>query len=225
MSKKSRDLSHLVATFHNISYVEGIRELRESHDFLVERAQAALSTVSGEIPLWGINLKRTTVTLGDSIRPKYITKCTEKLGEVINMVATLERLIAALEWYANQPGYRDLIVKECHPSTSSTRGSNDLMLAKESGDILVRCEICDVVSDVASQNGKETQDLKNLGCHQAVPIDGVDRFICTSSTFAEALSSSKRKWKDKQYRYKEIRLGGAGETVLLKLAPPPSDGT
>ena len=77
-------------------------------------------------------------------------------------------------------------VKECHPSTSSAKGSNDLMLEDTIGVVVVRCEVCDVASDSAGSNGKERKDVASLGCADGVPDDGVRRFLCTSPEFARA---------------------------------------
>jgi hypothetical protein len=215
-------MKHLVTTFSNVSLAEACRELRNAHDYLVDCTRAALSEIPTSGPLWGIRMKRLHVDLTRPGRPGMVRKDTERLGEVINMVATLERLVAAIVWFQAQPRYEDLRVSECHPSTSSAKGSNDLMLAAEDGQIVVRCEVCDVASRSAGQNGKESKDLKSLGCAEGVPDDGVRRFICTSPEFAGALQSTNRKSGKWPHRYRGISLGDAGDTVLLEIVPGPA---
>ena len=133
------------------------------------------------------------------------------------MAATMERLLDALKWFRNHPDYRSLRVRECHPSTSDDSSGNDIVLESADGIAKVRCEVCDVVSKNAAQNRKEKKDIRNLGCETGVPSDGVSRYIATSPEFAEALSSLRRKWNQKPYRYKSICAGADCDTTLLRL--------
>jgi len=164
-------------------------------------------------------MKRMHVGLEADARPAAVRKDAERFGEVVNIVATLERLVAALGWFERHPEFSSLRVKECHPSTSSAKGSNDLMLEDATGAVVVRCEVCDVASDSAGSNGKERKDIASLGCTDGVPTDGVRRFLCTSSEFARAIQSPKRKWADRLYRYREFPVGDATDTVLVELIP------
>lgn len=91
------------------------------------------------------------------------------------------------------------------------------MLVDGTAVVKVRCEVCDVASSNAGQNKKEKNDLKILGCAEIVPVDGVDRFTATSSEFAAALTSPKRKWSMLHYRYDPIHTGSPQKTVMLKL--------
>lgn len=209
--------NHLVHTLSDISLPEAVRELREAHEFLVHKAEAMFAVMPTAGPLWGIETKRMYVDLASGPRPAAVRKDRERFGEVVNMVATLERLIPALEWFDRQAIYRDLRVAECHPSTSSAKGGNDLVLSRIGGRVIVRCEVCDVASASAGQNGKEPKDLKSLGCAASVPADGVQRFICTSPEFARAITNPKRRWKQKTYRYRSIPVGDEGSTVLLEV--------
>lgn len=133
------------------------------------------------------------------------------------MVATVERLIAALNWFEQQSECRDLRVKQCHPSTSSAKESNDLMLEDDIGRNVVLCEVCDVASSSAGQNGKERNEIKRLGCTNGVPADCVRRFICTSPEFARAIQSVKRQWGQRQHRYREYEVGDESHTIMLEL--------
>ena len=130
------------------------------------------------------------------------------------MAATLERMLDALAWFQRQPFSREYLVLECHPSTSTSEAANDLILGPDPGHRLVLCEVTDVVSTSASQNRKESKDLRALGCGTDVPQDGVRRFICTSREFGEALTSPNRHWDRVPYRYKRHSVGAS---LLLEL--------
>lgn len=216
-------MKHLVTTFADLALSDARRQLMEAHDFLVSSCLDALAAIPKSGPLWGIQMKRMHVKLNTAARPAVVCKDAERFGEVVNMVATLERLVAALGWFEQQPEFRGLRVKECHPSTSSAKGSNDLMLEDGTGNVLVRCEVCDVASSSAGQNGKERKDILSLGCAQGVPCDGVRRFICTSPEFARAIQSAKRKWAERRHRYREFILGDAGGTVLVEIVSAAGD--
>jgi len=210
-------MKHLVTTFADLPLPDARRQLIEAHDFLVARCLDALAAIPKTGPLWGIQMKRLRVDLQTTGRPAIVCKDAERFGEVVNMVATLERLIAALGWFEQQPECHGLRVKECHPSTSSAKGSNDLMLEDDKGRVAMRCEVCDVASSSAGQNGKERKDIESLGCTNSVPADGVRRFICTSPEFARAIQSGKRQWEQRQHRYREFAVGDQGNTVLVEL--------
>ncbi|MBA3312708.1 MAG: hypothetical protein M3552_11830 [Planctomycetota bacterium] len=213
----SSRMNHLVQTLSDISLPEAVRELREAHEFLVLKAEVMFDVMPKAGPLWGIETKRMYVDLASDPRPAAVRKNRERFGEVVNIVATLERLIPALEWFDRQSIYRDYRVAECHPSTSSAKDGNDLVLSELGGQVVVRCEVCDVASGSAGQNGKEAKDLRSLGCAASVPADGVRRFICTSPEFARAIASPKRLWSKKSYRYRSIPVGDEGSTVLLEV--------
>jgi hypothetical protein len=213
-------MKHLVATFADLALPQARLQLTEAHDFLVARCLDSLTAAPQAGPLWGIQMKRKDVSLKGAARPAAVCKDSERFGEVVNMVATLERLVAALGWFEQHPAFTGLKVKECHPSTSSAQGSNDLMLEDASGAVLVRCEVCDVASNSAGSNGKERKDIAGLGCANGVPSDGVRRFLCTSPEFARALQSPKRKWAHCLYRYRGFAAADGSGTVLLEVVSP-----
>lgn len=208
-------MPHLINSFGGKAIKDGLSDLRATHDFLVDRAKLSIKKFESISSPWGINAKRISVSLQCEKRPALIGKDEEKLSEVINMVATTERLIDVLEWFGRKENFS---IHECHPSTSDNDGGNDLVL-KIGGKIAVRCEVCDVISTNAGSNGKEKKDLRNLGCGENVLDDGVERYICTSNEFAVALTSDKRNWQSKNYRYSSIPVGVA-DTVLLLLVRP-----
>jgi len=210
-------MPHLIEPFTNASFEDAVADLRAANSFIVGRAKEAMIAADVNVAMWGISLKRTPVDLTGNSRPRLIGKPTEKLSEVINITATVERLIAAIEWFSHDcPSCK---IHECHPSTSDETNRNDLVLIDDKGMVVVRCEVCDVASSSAGSNGKEKKDIRNLGCNVAVPEDNVRRYICTSPEFAIALTSEKRKWATIPYRYEQTCVGDDADCRLLLIRP------
>ena len=210
-------MKHLVLPLRNVSYETALNQLQSVRAFLAVRGRQASVALTIERDPWGIAAKRQTVDLRDRNRPDLIGKDSERLVEVINMVATLERLIDAICWFRDLPDSGAYTISECHPSTSCGQQANDLVLVDRELRISSRCEVTDVAGDSAGQNGKEKRDLKGLGCETIVPDDSVRRFICTSAEFANALCSHARKWNLRHYRY--LPHPTTTDTTLLELTP------
>lgn len=207
-------MAHLVEVIRHVSFEQAIIQLQLTHDALVQHAIMAQRSITVEQSSWGIETKRLSVDLPQGTH--LIGKSSEKFVELINIIATTERTISALYWLADN--YPTTEVKECHASTSDDKNGNDIVLVdKYSGQLKVRCEVTDVASTSAGQNGKEKKDLKTLGCETEVPEDGIDRFIATSHEFAMALTSIKRKWNLLHYRYQIYESTRADHTTLLKI--------
>ena len=213
-------MAHLIKSYSDVTYTALAGRLADAHRFLVAQAEHSLRSLESNPERWGTLLKRSRVNLDLPDAPEAIDKPSERLVEVINMTATLERLLDGLGWFATQPAFALLKVIECHPSTSSSTAGNDLVLGPDARSITVRCEVTDVASSSAGQNGKEKKDLASLGCSTSVPSDGVRRFVCTSAEFARALTSSIRKWQRCHYRYHVFDVGPS-DTRLLEIVPPP----
>lgn len=212
----------MVAPLLDLPLADTRHRLVEAHDFLVACSMRALATLPQAGPSWGVQMKRLSVDLTPApSRPAAICKGAERMGEVVNMVATLERLVAAIWWFERQPEFEALRVKECHPTTSSSTESNDLVLVDAMSRVVVRCEVCDVASSSAGSNGKEQKDIASLGCANGIPTDGVRRFLCTSPEFALAIQSQRRKWAKRLHRYREFPVGDHTATVLVELVAPP----
>ena len=94
------------------------------------------------------------------------------------------------------------------------------MLEGSGQQVVVRCGVCDIVSQRAGSNGKEQKDLESLGCADGIPADGVRRFICTSPEFAQAIASPDRKWEERHYRYRRFAGGDEAGTELLEIVAP-----
>jgi hypothetical protein len=210
-------MHHLVAPITDTPIPDAIALLAAAHDYLVGRAAEASSALA-TVPRhrWGIQAKRTSVEFGGN-RPELVTKASERFAEVLNIVATLERLIDALRWFQDQPAFSGLAVRECHPSTSHTPGGNDLVLADATGAVRVRCEVSDVVARNAQQNSKERIDLAALGIQGQYPDDGVSRFLIVSSEFCHALDSPRRAWHRLPYRYMRHMADFDHATTLLQV--------
>jgi hypothetical protein len=208
-------MAHIIETIENLPTKIALEKLREAHSFISKKVIAAQSLIGTDSANWGIKTKRMFVDLSKG--PDLVGKSTEKFVELINILATTERTIEALEWLTKN--YPSHVVQECHASTSDYKGGNDIVLTDQNGFVKVRCEVCDVASRNAGQNKKEKNDLKILGCAEVVPNDGTDRFIATSSEFARALTSTKRKWSALHYHYDPIDSGLPQNTVMLRVTP------
>ena len=210
-------MPHLVKSFCDKQYEEALSMLESAHHYLVEHAKKSLKSVANEPGQWGIQIKRTVVKLNGTEKPELIDKSEEKFVEIINLTATIERLISVIRWFSEQAKYEGLRIKQCHPSTSDEKDGNDLVLADEDDNIRVRCEVSDVASSNVSSNSKEKKDIKSLFGVEDITEDNIDRFICTAPEFAGALTNSKRKWDLLDYRYETVSLGDAADTRLLKI--------
>jgi hypothetical protein len=216
-------MPHVVEPFTNASFCYALQRLRAAHSYLVSRAKEAINAADFAESSWGTSVKRSPVRLNVGDVPPLIGKSEERLGEVINIAATVERLIDAIGWFAAQPQCEGYKILECHPSTSDEADGNDLVIIDPTGKIAIRCEVCDVASTNAGSNNKETKDIRNLGCDEAVPDDDVARYVCTASEFANALASPKRKWGSKPYRYELIETGTRAGTCMLLIKSADED--
>ena len=216
-------MPHVVEPFKNASFGDALQSLRAAQRYLVSRAKVAINASDFDESRWGTSVKRSLVRLNVGEVPPLIGKSEEKLGEVINIAATVERLIDAIDWFAVQPHSEGYSILVCHPSTSDEAGGDDLVIVDSKGEIAIRCEVCDVASSSAGSNNKETKDIRNLGCDEAVPDDGVPRYICTAPEFANALASAKRKWGSKPYRYRLTETGSTAGTCMLLIVPAGQD--
>jgi hypothetical protein len=216
-------MPHLVRPFRDESLQGAVRRLHSVHAHLTNCAGRATPPPGAEN--WGSRFKRVRVILDTPERPPDIEKTDEALSEVINMTATLERLIAVLEWFTRDRKFAGSRVSECHPSTSDSEDGNDLVLTDHGGNVIARVEVCDVVSSSSDGNSKEPSSLNKLGCQTHVPSDGVARFLVTSPEFGSYIGNDKRKWRRKHYRYESHLAGDHANTVILAICnqtPSPS---
>ena len=207
-------MAHLIPEIRGVSLEDAIESVTQSHREIVASAREAVLELDQHESTWGIEAKRLLVKFPSDAEELGLGKEEERFAEVMNMAATIERLLDALRWFQNHRDYGSLRVRECHPTTSNDSSGNDIVLESADGIVKVRCEVCDVVSKLPK---KEAKDIKNLGCEDGVPSDGVSRYIATSPEFAQALASRARKWNQKPYRYKSICAGAGCDTKLLML--------
>ena len=120
----------------------------------------------------------------------------QKLIEVINQAATMERLMDALRWaMTDESGLGKYRVDLCHPTTSSgdedsNVADHDLVLSGPSGVALFE------VSDVASSkdgNRKEEKDLRSLGL--LVEGQGESKFRVTAWPPGRLFLVVSREWR------------------------------
>lgn len=207
-------MPHLVEPLQRASYQQALQYLREAHDYLVRRAYDGAAPIAPG-PTWGVESKRISVSLEAENKPRSIGKSREAMAEVINMAATLERLLGGLVWLTHRfPGGS---VKTCHPSTSDAEGSCDLILVSVENHELARAEVSDVVATAQDSNQKERKDLRCLGCTVPMLEDRVARFLITASGFGEYLVREGRMWSNKTYHYQLHRAGDSAGTVLLEV--------
>ncbi len=121
-------MQHLVNPIRERPISATVADLRSAHDFLVIRATESIAGLATHPISWGVEAKRIHVNLPLEERPHLVGKDKERLIEIINIAATIERLIDALEWFGAQAEYSQLIVGECHPSTSDAAAGNDIVL-------------------------------------------------------------------------------------------------
>lgn len=212
-------MPHLIGSIHNQSMQQSISQLTEAHDYLVKAAIASISQVIPTEVVWGQNMKRLDVMLSPVGKPTIVLKEFERLTEIINIVATCERMIDALSWFSASATYNRCMVMMCHPSTSDDLEGNDIVLGLSDQRVLVRCEVCDVVSSNPGQNKKERNSLAKLGALDGFPKDNVDRFLCTSADWADGLTNRHRHWQNLHYRYLRHKATSGSSTFLLELQP------
>lgn len=207
-------MAHLIEAIRESSLEGAIELLQKTHALIVEQAIHAQRRIGTNSGAWGAELKRLEVSLPAG--QLLIGKACEKFVEIINILATTERTISSLVWLAQR--HPNTVLRECHASTSDDIEGNDIVLLEAvSRKIVVRCEVTDVISSNAAQNGKEKKDLRNLGCGASVPKDGVIRYIATSYEFSQALMSKNRKWASMHYRYIPYETKSTDQTVMLEI--------
>jgi hypothetical protein len=213
-------MPHLVKPFRDTPYKVALQLLRDAHNNLVARAMEKIESSNVGQADWGAQFKRLDVQLDVPTVPELIDKTSEVLAEVINMAATIERLMDAIEWFADQPQYAAGKIKVCHPSTSHLENENDLIIGDRNDQPLAICEVCDVVSRKINNNKKETSSLKRLGYERdkPVPHDTIARFICCSLEFADTHISNSRQWP-KHYSYGDIPMNDGSSTRMLHVLP------
>jgi hypothetical protein len=158
----------------SIDAVDYLAQLRAVHDAIVARAVSW--TVAGAGPSWGIRAKRSGVDLSGA--HPLISNEAHPITELMNISATVERLLDALGWAIQNEWAASVI--ECNPTTSSRPGPPDLRTVGERGEAWF--EVSDVVSR-RDGNRKLQTDLERL---RRVPIHAA-RFLVGSPVWEERI--------------------------------------
>jgi hypothetical protein len=145
------------------------RRLAAVHDAVARAAvahQAAAEhhAAANIIPAWGCAEKRRLVDLSEVAADGHlrgmIGVASQPFGEIVNQLATVERLLYALRWAEENGAER---VLECNSTTSRPSAavcSHDLVVA--GSDTTMVFEVSDVAGNDGNANGKMTKDLFTL---------------------------------------------------------------
>jgi hypothetical protein len=185
--------------------------LSEARAVLATEAQRTLETVAkfdvGKN--WGTSIKREPV----KCKADNGVELHHSLAEVVNMAATVERLLDALQWAATSE-FSGYTVEACHPTQTSKVGQNDLVLVERQDQTgcRARFEVSDVSVD-ADGNEKEMKDLVSLGVlkrrdGKAPHIESIDIerwpsdrvFLVVSTEFAYFLERTPKQTANQQTR-------------------------
>jgi hypothetical protein len=190
-----------------------IASLERSHRRLARQGRATAIAIAKQ-PIngaWGIIAKR------------QVTKSRQPLAEVANQLAHVERVIDALKWVVDTLG-DGAVVRECHPTTSSTRGptSNDLIV--DVAGIELRFEVSDVANG-KDGNDKEAKDLKALGVNirgEAGVSTFRRKFLVVSSLFGVRKPRMPR-LRGAKWRYVAQRVPRT-DTLILEIVGAEREG-
>ncbi len=192
-------------------------ELAAVHDLIVGAARR-WSLSDEPLTTWGASAKRRTVTLA-GLHP-WIGVDRQPLSELLNQMATVERLLDALNWAA-QHGARDVL--ECHPTTSS--GGHDLVASVPDGPRLV-FEVSDVAGPSGNENAKMTKDLEALRSRPCKHCTGTTlRHLATSptsGTWLRKLSTDQGRMNTLGISHLEVSSEMPRGTVITRIHQLPS---
>ncbi|MDA8360202.1 MAG: hypothetical protein M0Z95_28765 [Actinomycetota bacterium] len=187
-----------------------IEELTAAHYALITQMYAATQAIPEPTAAtgnyWAVNLKRNPVSVVGVHDLVGVT--TQPLGELLNQLATVERLIDALGWAKTQNMTH---VEECHPTTS--RGaketcSHDLVVTNKVDKMVF--EVSDVAGD-GNANRKMVKDLatlSNCNCNCTGPGDRPARKLL-------AVSPSSGEWLKATRPGATMHVEGAAPTTWI----------
>lgn len=195
--------------------------LEGAHLALVEVAkQWSFSEIPPES--WGVSAKRAFVQVEGS--HPWVGVTSQPFNELVNQLATVERLLDALKW-AESVGFS--LVLACHPTTSS--GDHDLVVRRPDQTLGV-FEVSDVAGPRGNENNKMANDLNTLAnCNCQFCRSGAAKYLATSSVSGQ--------WLEKQVGHAEriqvlemaslhqVSVGKSGTTIteLTPLASRPAE--
>lgn len=205
-------------------------QLSAAQGFLARAAKTAVGALAqGDEAAWGRRAKRTHADLPVHDRPALVGRAlrTQNLAELIDMCATVERLIDALAWAETAlPGWH---VRACHPTTSGSSRQvespdNDLVLEGPRGEE-ARFEVSDIVGSAGTAKAKK--DVENLRTGSTLSHPSKRRcFLVVSPEMANDLLREKRTKVPAPIRFERRSADVDGtaviEVVNVELAGPPT---
>jgi len=196
-----------------------VTDLTAAHDALATRMYKSAHAIAAPAPslgaYWAVDLKRKPVSVRGAHQLVGVT--TQPLGELINQLATVERLIGALGWAGNN-GMTD--VEECHPTTSrGAKGtcSHDLVVSNNVDKMVF--EVSDVAGD-GNANKKIVRDLATLLGGQTSRGNVKPGCSCTGPSTRPArkflaVSLSSGKWLVDTRPGATVHVGGSASTTWI----------
>jgi hypothetical protein len=145
-------------------------QLQGAHDAIVDRAIGWTNAAAGSS--WGIRAKRAVVDLAGA--HPMVTSEKHPILELLNICATVERLVGALRWAIDR-GWAQSVL-ECSPTTSGVAGPSDVRTVGGEGEAWF--EVSDVLSARDGRRKLRT-DLERL---ERAPA-GVATFLVTSPSW------------------------------------------
>jgi hypothetical protein len=221
-------VSNLIDPLIDMPLQKAEKCLRDQYEDIDAQARISLSKFAKAPPNlnWGTALKRVEVEGAGKNQP---------LTEIINQLATVERLLEALKWAKEGSDFKDWKLDKCNPTTSSgkkdSRGDldHDLILIHPIEKTFALFEVSDVITETKDTNKKERKDLKSLkllrgSTHKPSKENEYDqyrRFLVVSEEFGRRLLKTNNRHVVKQLvgeeraavRY-ECRYSGNGTTIL-----------
>ena len=163
-------------------------DLQTAHDALAVAAAEACGRMSSVPPSgWAIELKRTLVPV-DGLHP-WVRQTSERLVELINQLAAVERLLDALVW-AQSEGATE--VTECHPTLSARPvDAHDLKVEGPRHHMVF--EVSDMADADHNANDEMNSELRRLGiCRCDGPTGTPRRLLAVSEQSAQWLAQGGR---------------------------------
>lgn len=127
-------------------------------------------------------LKRIAVTITPS---GLVSQSSHNYSEVVNQLATLERLVDALGWMIMNPKFSQSLVELCNPTSSSMVWplagiSNDLIVSDPQGGV----HLFEVSDTEGNNNRKMKTDIERLFANKGLMLDRVVHMyvVCSESS-------------------------------------------
>lgn len=183
-------MSHLISNLLEPAPLNRYRsDLQEAHDRLVNAART-WDPMAPPLASWGQSAKRQLVPVA-SLHP-MVAATDQAFNEVMNQLATVERLLDAIAWAGSEGATR---IDECNPTTSNWH-PHDLVLS-DSGRPWGVFEVSDVAGPGGNENDKMKKDLKRLVDCECGPCGtGARRFLAVSESsgkWLEGMAASPRR--------------------------------